>query len=91
LLAQELAESPLSDRKVRRAQALPNFFIVGAGAGIVAPEFMTDQVLNLCFCPRLLGSDSPAVCNGFASFCNSPVENDREKRELILFVGADFT
>jgi len=74
---------------VLRAQALPKLFIVGECPGIIAPEFMTDQVLNLRFCLRFLGSDSRAVCNGFASFCNSPVENEGEKRELNLFVEAD--
>jgi hypothetical protein len=49
---------------------------------------MTDHVLNLRFYPRL-GGDSRAVSNGFASFRNSPVENDREKRELNLFGEAD--
>lgn len=49
----------------------PKLFIVGEGAGIVAPEFMTD----------LPGSEGRAGCNGIASFCNSPVENDPEKRE----------
>lgn len=67
---------------------LPKLFIAGECPGIIALEFMADQVLNLRSYPRL-GGDSRAFSNGFASFRNSPVENDREKRELNLFGEAD--
>ena len=50
---------------------------------------MTDEVLNLRFCPDLLGREGRVVFYGFALSCNSPVENDRERRELNLFGKAD--
>ena len=45
LLAQKFCKPRFRYRKVRRAQALPNFFVVAECPGIIAAGLMTHQVL----------------------------------------------
>ncbi len=49
ILAQKFSQPRFRHREMVSAQALPNFFIVAEGARIIAPGFVTDQILNLRF------------------------------------------